>query len=495
MRSIAPPIGEVHLVDPQHFDQHYREKYRHYLRKALYFALVEGPATTLRKYQSKRLERAIEGELRIAVATFHHQGVEYLGVTRRLGTELLFDPRLIFENRDRLRPDQLVLTEVARLQLESYLPVPSCPLDEALISELLRANRGLEPLAETACTELLDTYATEPLGTGRILPEPLLAGPCSDRRPATGAERVYLLGFGGYIREQVLPHFDREIALALDYRAELIREAGAEVRLTNSFDHLLTELEGADRPLVIVSTYHSDHTPMALRVLEANPGAHLFIEKPPVVEWSEVEPLLEARRAGAWIDIGFNRRYAPLLRRARSTIEALPRPLLFTALIKELKIPPTHWYHWPNQGTRITGNLCHWIDLAYHLIGGRPVELKLLNSGDDLNLAILFEDGSLANLIATDLGDDLPGVTERIEVRGGDTTVLIDDFRRLEISAPDRRRVVRSRRREKGHHPMYEELRERWRVNRPPLYPLDDLYWVPYLTTEAVRHFEGRRDE
>jgi predicted dehydrogenase len=284
----------------------------------------------------------------------------------------------------------------------------------------------------------------------------------------------------------VLRHFRGDVVMALDYRAELIRRVGAPVpEVTDSFERVLARLAEDAAPLVIISTYHSDHCWMALRVLDANPGARVFIEKPPVVGWEGLEELLARRWAGAWIDVGFNRRYAPLLTRVRTETAALPRPLVMTALVKELKIPPTHWYLWPNQGTRITGNVCHWLDLAYHLIGGEAKELTLAETGDTVTLAVLFGDGSLATIVATDVGDDLPGVTERIEVRGGETTIVLDDFRRLEVASARGRMVRRRLRREKGHGAMYGDLRRRWLEGGPPRYPLEDLYWVPALTARA----------
>jgi predicted dehydrogenase len=156
-----------------------------------------------------------------------------------------------------------------------------------------------------------------------------------------------------------------------------------------------------------------------------------------------------------------------------------------------LKLPPTHWYLWPNQGTRVTGNVCHWLDLAYHLIGVTPLEMTLAQTGDTVTLAVKFEDGSLATIVATDHGDDLPGVTERIEVRGGGTTMVVDDFRRLEVSSAAGRSVRRRLRRDKGHAAMYEDLRRRWLADASPAYPTEDLYRVGSLTEAASEMLRG----
>ena len=69
------------------------------------------------------------------------------------------------------------------------------------------------------------------------------------------------------------------------------------------------------------------------------------------------------------LEVGFNRRYNPLVERARKELAAESGPTTLVATIREVDITPDHWYLWPNQGTRVAGNLCHWIDLALHLIG------------------------------------------------------------------------------------------------------------------------------
>jgi predicted dehydrogenase len=478
-------------VAPLEFDSHYREKYRHFIRKTAYFAWSEGVRATLRKIRSKRLERALEREIGIVVAAIEWEGERYIGITRALGGRLIFDRRLVFGVEGEVALEAVVFPEAARIALEAYLPVPSCPFPEWLPGALVEANPYFGD-AGGACGAR-DTESAGSAG-GEEAASERAPGAEVARRGDRGAASsgVYLLGFGGYVREQVLSHFRERVVLALDYRAELIREYDrVPFEVTSSFERVLEGVAREVAPLVVISTYHADHAPMALSVLDANPGARVFIEKPPVVGEGELRGVLERRRGGAWIDVGFNRRYAPLLERVRAEVAAMPRPLVLTAQVKELKLPPTHWYFWENQGTRITGNVCHWLDLSYHLVGAAPVEMTLANADDSVSISIVFEDGSLATIVATDRGDDLRGVTERIEVRGGGTTVMIDDFQRLVIEGGGSRRVFGGRRRDKGHAAMYADLERRWRTGGAPRYGEADLYWVPLLTLTATELFRS----
>jgi predicted dehydrogenase len=147
-------------------------------------------------------------------------------------------------------------------------------------------------------------------------------------------------------------------------------------------------------------------------------------------------------------------------------------------LVKELALPPSHWYFWPNQGTRLTGNLCHWIDLAVHLTQEMPTELTLLPSGDNVAVGMLFADGTLINIAATDMGSGLHGVEEFIEMRGGDTTLSMFDFKKLVIRSGSASKTIRRSVRDKGHTPMYHSLVQRWHADAAPLYPAEDIVRV-----------------
>lgn len=153
--------------------------------------------------------------------------------------------------------------------------------------------------------------------------------------------------------------------------------------------------------------------------------------------------------------------------------------------IKEVLIPRSHWYYWPNQGTRVTGNLCHWIDLSYFWLKCKPCEMSLLSSNDSVSLSILFEDDSLVNIIASDQGNNLRGVQERIEVRTEDKTIFIDDYKKMIIYNNGRAFIKRKLLRDKGHGQMYKEFLNAAKTGRKALYENDDVFWVSYLVEKA----------
>ncbi len=457
---VAPPVVQEKRWRPQQFPRHYAEKYQYPIHKAFFFVLNEGVATTLRKYHSKAVEREIEHDQVIVTALLEVGGQRYLGFTRRLGGPLVFHTRLIFELGAGHDISEVRLSEAAVRMMESFVPVPSCPLPEGLPGLIVRENLFLRPITSAAAWE-------------RFAVQPKPAPPV----PRNGG--VFLVGFGGYVREYVLPYVAGRVAAAVDYKARLIQK-----HLTVDFPvyTALAEVRGqiavAKEPLVVISTYHSDHARVAFEVLDANPKACVFIEKPAAVELADALRLAELRRQGAWIDVGYNRRYPAFTQVLRDACVALPRPCVVNMLVKELRLPASHWYFWPNQGTRITGNVCHWIDLAVYLMQAAPTELTLLHTGDTIAAALLFSDGSLVNITATDFGHGLRGVEEWIEVRGGDTTLTLLDFKQLVMRSGATSKSISRWRRDKGHAAMYRDLSLRWAARAAPLYPAEDIVQV-----------------
>jgi predicted dehydrogenase len=476
--------GPRRIVETYSFAEAFSKRFAHPARKATYFVAREGAAASVRKYRSKVLEKRVEGDLHGLLVRVTHAGAALFAVTRDLGERPRFERELLFEGPAEMELGDIVLSHNTKMLLESYLPVPECPVGRQLAAGILGDN----PRLAAAPDELVAAAASA--GTvDRWGPH---AGP-SLPHAAGGPGEVYLFGLGGYVQDRILPHFGRHVAAAADYRAALLcRHARWDFPVVADHAVVLERLAAAERPLVIVATYHSSHVPIAEAVLAANPGALVFIEKPPAVSAAGAERLAELRRQGYWIDIGYNRRYAPLARWLRSVTRARDVPATMVISVKENAVHPGHWYLWPTQGTRVTGNLCHWIDLAWDLLGSRVTEAFVAGADQRTIATFTCADGSVIAIAGGTDGDSLRGVQERIEYRSGDILAVVDDFTSLELTAAGRHRTHRFVRRDKGHDAMYEDLRRRWETGGPPRYPLEDLVGVQALVEDISRRVEHR---
>jgi len=261
-----------------------------------------------------------------------------------------------------------------------------------------------------------------------------------------------------------------------------------------------------EKPLAIIATYHSDHTRIAKEIFNSNPNTLIFIEKPPCVTLQDIQTLVKLYNDNALIEIGYNRRFIPINQEIKAVI--FNQQKVITISVKEILINESHWYFWKNQGTRITGNLTHWIDLAVYWINGSPIEINLLSSpskDETIAVSILFSEGSLVNITVSDKGNSLRGVQEQIEIRTENETFFIEDYLKYtRVKSDGSKSAKRNLKRIKGHDAMYKHLTKVYNNEAPISYTKEDLiksalttYHVSKMYQENVRNFkmEGILDQ
>ena len=471
-------------------------------RKVAVFLLTDGPGSTLRKARTKRSEPRFTGDYRTTVVVGHaipsRQRVVALAPrVPPAAQQLVIHRDLVQQVPDGFSADDLrrvaarlsvkadVLTRLGR---QSFLYSGMEPPDEFVTA--LRDAMSPGDVPPGRVTEVL----SPPGGDGRAADTVLRLKPAA----GSGGMPVAVLGAGDYTRTEIIPAL-RRARLSLYAVANREPQIAAIVGQEYGFALATTDSERAiaETPapgLVIVATAHDSHTHLACTALKA--GHRVFVEKPPTVTEEDVRRLATAMRSypGA-VEIGFNRRYHPLMRRARARLRQESGPISISCLVKELTSEPDHWYLWPNQATRITGNLCHWIDLAIFLLEDQPMPVSLTLSprmpgtepGNDEErvLTVTFDDGSLLTVLSTTRGDDIRGVQEQIDIRRGRTSFTIDDLWKLRIRSDGIERYSRTLFRDKAHSTMYREALGRVVAGQPSVYPVRDMVVVSAIQVAA----------
>jgi predicted dehydrogenase len=276
---------------------------------------------------------------------------------------------------------------------------------------------------------------------------------------------LFIYGLGGYIKMFVIQHFGKKIKkiACIDYKAEVSNSFKETYGFKHNFLVPSTSyalLKKVENPIVIIATYHSSHASLAYDIFNTNPKAKIFIEKPPTVTLEDLEKLIDLYKKGAFLEIGFNRRFIGYSNYVKKHVKN--KTIIITCSIKEVLISDNHWYLWKNQGTRITGNVVHWFDLANYWIQSKPIELNLLSNPEDKEtsaISVLYENGSILNITASDKGNSLRGVQEKIEIRYDNETIFINDFVALtHITGNGLIKRKRKLRRDKGHNTMYRNF-------------------------------------
>ncbi|WP_417615558.1 hypothetical protein [Oceanisphaera sp.] len=301
---------------------------------------------------------------------------------------------------------------------------------------------------------------------------------------------LYCVGYGNYV--QTYTRYLQKVfkpRFFVDYSPEIIKSFDKSFEFSGHDFSVLSEYWAKDdKPIAVIASYHSDHVRQAHTLFKKNSGGFILVEKPPLVDYQDIQLYRELYYAGANIQIGFNRRYAPMVRMIKSNL-TFEQPMMITISVNEVRISDTHWYHWPNQGTRITGNACHWIDLCQYFVQDKPIKLQLASSTlsqDDSVLLITYQNGSVAVITLTDKGNDLRGVQETVEVKQANVTYRLDDMIHLIVDTPNKGRLKTHKLiRDKGHRRMYQQFQKDILAGSiSEQYPLEDLEVVTRVTYE-----------
>lgn len=477
------PIA-VKFISPKDFIliEHLRN-YRN-IKKVLIFLKNEGIKLTIRKSLSKLIDRKISSEMYLVILQFKLDSGYVFAFTRNLGY-LIIEEELIFKvnlNNKKVEINSLYLSDELLSVFESYIPVPSCPkeIKNKLFKLILRDNPFL-----TSASDLYHLLYQSDNNIGKKNTSHTIIG-FENKERNSG---VFILGFGSYIREYVLPFFKNNVIAALDYKSKIIEKFyNVPFPIYNDFEDILEKIAIFKNPLVIIATYHSDHAWMANTILKFNPSSYVFIEKPACVTNDEAEGLFNLRKKGMWIDIGYNRRYSYFSQILFNLLkDKNPSSRIhLTFLIKELKLPKSHWYFWPNQGTRICGNLSHWIDLLRFLTCKDVKSLNVIGEESNMTVTIELEDKSVCDFIITDIGNDMFGVEEYCELRFENVTARLYDYKKLEIIRGNKYIYYKTTFRDKGHYRMYSILKRNYANRGAPIYPSEDIKWVTYLCNEII---------
>jgi predicted dehydrogenase len=212
--------------------------------------------------------------------------------------------------------------------------------------------------------------------------------------------------------------------------------------------------------IVYIASNHASHTPYAVKALTR--GLDVYVEKPLSVNYAQLQQLMTAVRSSkARIYAGYNRPFSGTIRDLRQVIGHFPQtPFSINCFVSGHKIPPDHWYRDPAEGTRVCGNIGHWIDLMVHILSWRSLprrfEVTAAYSNEDEpddNVAITFvsEFGDITNIMLSSRCEPFEGINETINLQYGDTIAKMDDFKHMEIWQGERKHTFSYWPKDVGH--------------------------------------------
>ena len=283
----------------------------------------------------------------------------------------------------------------------------------------------------------------------------------STGKPASGKCVLGVIGAGNFARTVLLPRLKKIDSVDLH---TLVTQRGISAdHSADSFGFSHSDTDDSaifDNPeinAVLITTPHSTHASLTARALAA--GKNVMVEKPLALDREELNTVIRARlQSDAFLQVGFNRRFAPLAIQARDRLAAAGGSKYVLLRVNAGQLPDDSWQNAAEEGNgRILGEVCHFIDLARFLVGD---DIKTVQAAaaqvsqgacDDLTVSLNFADGSLATIAYTALGDTAYS-KELVEAFAGGTVININDFRGLTVTAGGKEsKIGGSMEQDKGH--------------------------------------------
>jgi predicted dehydrogenase/threonine dehydrogenase-like Zn-dependent dehydrogenase len=313
---------------------------------------------------------------------------------------------------------------------------------------------------------------------------------------------VGALGAGNYAARFLLPAFGSSGAL-LKTIVSSQGLSGSVVGRRLRFGYSSTDpneiFDDPEINTVVIATQHDSHAEYVMRAL--NSGKHVFVEKPLGLSDEEIDGIekayLAARSGGrnVLVSVGFNRRFAPLLRHVRDLTAAVSEPLSIVYTCNAGAISPESWVQDPQRGGgRIVGEACHFVDACRFLVGSPIVttygqrmrqSAGVTDCHDTASITLSFENGSLATIHYFANGNSrFP--KERIEVFQAGKSVVIDNFRKLHgYGVPALSGFAR--RQNKGQNECCQAFVDAVRTGAPAPVPFEEALEVSRATLDVAR--------
>ena len=310
---------------------------------------------------------------------------------------------------------------------------------EPVVGLVVHYPRGLEEApSETRTIFIRQKEAVKPVGNGAV--------------------QLGVIGAGLFARGTLFPILKEIRGIGLRGICTSRSVNGGSVGRKYGFHYATTDpakvLEDPDTTLLMILTRHGSHAKWVCEALRAR--KKVFVEKPLCVNESQLAQIVETYSglqsgdvAPPFLMVGFNRRFAPTMQEAIGFFSKVPRPLIVSVRVNVGHIPRESWVHDPEEGGgNVIGEVCHFVDLIQAVTGSLPVrvyaqsvraESDAVISGDNVVITVTLADGSVGTITYSAMGDKAYG-KERVEIYGGGTVCVIDNFKKLTWTGQGKRK-------------------------------------------------------
>jgi predicted dehydrogenase/threonine dehydrogenase-like Zn-dependent dehydrogenase len=300
-----------------------------------------------------------------------------------------------------------------------------------------------------------------------------------------------VIGAGNYASTMLLPFLKGHVnlvgvATATGINAQdKARKFGFGYASTDYNDMLADK----DINTILVATRHNQHARMITDALQN--GKHVYVEKPLAISLDELKMIAQVyRNTNVILMVGYNRRYSTSIQYLKKQLmKDIPYSIYYQ--VNAGFIPSDKWYQSPDQGGRLIGEVCHFIDTLQYLLDAQPAEVYANTSSvtgmpdqDNTFITIKFTNGS--SCVIAYLADGAKNYPkEKIQITGYRTNIEFINFKTVNVHKDEKKYKKSFITIDKGQKKEMEKLIDSITTGVMPI-TFDTLLLNSYATIMAV---------
>ena len=255
---------------------------------------------------------------------------------------------------------------------------------------------------------------------------------------------------------------------------------------------------------IAIVTRHNTHASLVTQALNA--GKSVFVEKPLAINFAQLAEVQDVYgqlcidKTRPQLMVGFNRRFAPQVKKMKILLDSVIEPKSFIMTINAGEIPTNHWTQDIGVGGgRIIGEACHFIDLMRFLVGQPIVFMQAHRMGnvpsmglteDKASITLGFEDGSFGTIMYLANGSaNFP--KERIEVFVSGRVLQLDNFLKLKGYGWPGFKKMNLWKQDKGQKACAEAFLRAVETGIPAI-PVEEIFEVARITIETAEKLRSQ---
>jgi len=290
---------------------------------------------------------------------------------------------------------------------------------------------------------------------------------------------IGLIGAGNFAQNIIVPILNkmqnvhiRGVADTTGINSQRIARVAGNSYATTDW-HKIIQDKNID--LVIIATRHNLHARMVIEALKNNKNVH--VEKPLCLNQKELEEITKpARESKGRLMVGFNRRFSPLISRAKELFRNMPITIL--CRVNARASDQDHWLNDLGEGGgRIIGEACHFVDLCRFLADSLPKSMSASQNKNGFNISIDFKNDSQAIIIYANGPENL--AKEYIEIISADKAIKINNFK------------ISRFKQDKGHFNQFASLIRAAQAGGSSPIPLPEIILSMQMTFDAVKSIQN----